>query len=156
LARKPPPSASKVWKAVNVGTTAHILVYRVSGGRLIGRFGKAPILLLHHTGRKSGKERVTPLLYLDDGDDLVVVGSKGGTDKNPAWFHNVTAMPETVVEVGRDKRRVRPRLATPEEREGLWPRLDAIYPAYAEYRSFTDREIPLVVLEPCGRDPVSR
>ena len=90
------------------------------------------------------------MLYLADGDDLVVVGSKGGVDKNPAWFHNLMAASETTVEVRRDKRRVRPRLATDEERPRLWPRLDAIYPQFAEYRSFTDREIPIVVLEPAG------
>jgi deazaflavin-dependent oxidoreductase (nitroreductase family) len=151
MARKPPPSASKVWKLVNVGTAVNIAAYRVSGGRVGGRMGKAPILLLHHVGRKSGKERVTPVLYLDDGSDLVVVGSKGGTDKNPAWFHNLTAMDETTVEVGRDKRRVRPRLAGDEERSGLWPRLDAMYPSFAEYREFAgDREIPIVVLEPAA------
>ena len=120
----------------------------MSGGRVFGRMGKAPILLLHHTGRKSGKQRVTPILYLADGADLVVVGSKGGTDKNPAWYHNLVAMPETTVEVGRDKRKVRPRHATDEERDTLWPRLDAIYPPFAEYREFAgDREIPIVVLE---------
>jgi len=126
-----------------------VLVYRLSGGRVFGRLGKAPILLLHHVGRKSGKERVSPILYLADGDDLVVVGSKGGTDKHPAWFHNLMAAPETTVEVGREKRRVRPRLAGDEERDALWPRLDAIYPPFADYRRHAgDREIPIVVLEP--------
>jgi deazaflavin-dependent oxidoreductase (nitroreductase family) len=112
--------------------------------------GKAPILLLHHVGRKSGKQRVTPVLYLADGDDIVIVGSKGGVDKNPAWFHNLMAAPETTVEVRREKRRVRPRLASDGERDTLWPRLDAIYPQFVEYRSFTDREIPIVVLEPAA------
>ena len=75
MARKPPPSASKVWKLVNVGTAANIAVYRATGGRVFGRLGKAPILLLHHVGRKSGKQPVGPLLDLADGADLVSVGS---------------------------------------------------------------------------------
>lgn len=133
---------------MNTAARLNILVYRVSGGRIAGRMGKAPILLLHHRGRKSGKERTTPVLYLADGQDLVVVGSKGGTDKDPHWFRNLVAGGETEVEVGRERRRVRPRLAEPEERERLWPRLVEIYPAYAEYQTFTDRTIPLAVLEP--------
>ena len=148
MARKPPPSASRFWKVVNVGAAGNVLVYRLSGGRLFGRMGKAPILLLHHVGRKSGKERVTPVLYLEDGGDLVVVGSKGGTDKTPAWFGNLVAAAETTVEVGREKRRVRPRRATDEERDALWPRLVGMYPALAEYQTFTDRKIPVAVLEP--------
>jgi deazaflavin-dependent oxidoreductase (nitroreductase family) len=149
MARKPPPSTSTFWKVFTAGTKVNVLVYRLSGGRFGGRMGKAPILLLHHVGRKSGKQRVSPLIYLADGDDLVIVGSKGGTDRHPAWFHNVTAMDATTVEVGREKRRVRPRLASDDERNRLWPRLDAIYPDYAEYREFAgDRKIPLVVLEP--------
>jgi deazaflavin-dependent oxidoreductase (nitroreductase family) len=129
---------------------ANTRLYRLSGGRRFGRMGKAPILLLHHVGRKSGKERVTPVLYLADGADLVVVGSKGGTDKTPAWFHNLVAAPETTVEVGREKRRVRPRRATDDERDALWPRLVDMHPAFAEYQSFTDRTIPVAVLEPAG------
>src|SRR4051794_19995967 len=127
MARKPPPSTSRIWKLVNVGAAANTRLYRLSGGRFFGRMGKAPILLLHHVGRKSGKERVTPVLYLADGADLVVVGSKGGTDKTPAWFGNLVAAPETTVEVGREKRRVRPRHATDEERDALWPRLVGMY-----------------------------
>src|SRR3954447_11725774 len=102
----------------------------MSGGRIGGRIKRAKVLLLHHRGRKSGKERVTPLLYLADGADLVVVASKGGTDKHPAWFHNLMASPETTVEVGRDKRRVRAHAAGDEERDRLWPELVRVYPPY--------------------------
>ena len=110
--------------------------------------GKAPILLLHHKGRKSGKERVQPLIYLDDGDRLVVVASKGGTDKNPAWFHNLMAGPEVEVEVGRERRAVRARRASDEERAGYWPRLTEIYPDYDDYQGYAERTIPVIVLEP--------
>lgn len=145
---KPPPSSSPFWKLVNVGTALNVFAYRRSGGKLGGKLGKAPVLLLHHVGRKSGTPRVTPLLYLDDGERLVIVASKGGTDKNPAWYYNLMAMAATDVEVGRDRRHVRPRLAADEERAGYWPRLVAIYPAYEQYASYTSRTIPIVVLEP--------
>ena len=81
-------------------------------------------------------------------DDLVLVASKGGYPKNPAWFHNLKAHPDTVVQVGREKRPVHARVATPEERERLWPRVVDNYSGYAEYQKRTDRQIPLVILEP--------
>lgn len=145
-----PPSDHPAWKAWEVFTRAHLGLYRLTGGAgPIGRIGGAPFLLLHHTGAKSGTGRVSPLIYLDDGERLVIVASKGGTDRHPAWFHNLKAHPETVVEVGRDKRRVRAREATDAEREDLWPRLDAIYAPYESYRRrAANRRIPLVVLEP--------
>ena len=145
---KPPPSSSPFWKLVNVGARANVALYRASGGRFGGMLGKAPILLLHHVGAKSGKKRVVPVLYLADDDRLVVVASKGGTDKNPAWFHNLMANPEVEVEVGRDRRTVRARRASDEERSGFWPRLVEIYPSYADYQRSTDRTIPVIVLEP--------
>ncbi len=120
---------------------------RLSGGRLGGRVGRAPVLLLHHVGRRSGKARVSPLLYLADGDRLVIVASKGGTDRHPAWFHNLVANPDTTVEVGRERRRVKARQASEKERERFWPRLVEMYPSYATYQSHTDRLIPVVVLE---------
>ena len=145
---KPPPSSSPFWKLFNVASSLNTAVYRATGGRLGNRIGRAPVLLLHHTGRRSGKERVAPLIYLADGEDLVIVASKGGTDRHPAWFHNLMANPETTVEVGRDKRSVKARRVTPEERERLWPQLVGIYKPYADYQTYTDREIPLVALEP--------
>ena len=145
--RKPPPASSSFWKLVTLVSHVNVAVYRLSGGRLGGRFGRAPVLLLHHVGRRSGKARVTPLLYFADGDRLVIVASKGGTDRHPAWFHNLMANPATAVEVRRERRRVTARQATKEERERLWPRLVEMYPAYATYQSHTDRVIPVVVLE---------
>jgi F420H(2)-dependent quinone reductase len=131
-------------------TRAHLLAYRVTGGLgPIGRIGGAPFLLLHHVGARSGEERVSPLIYLEDRDRLVIVASKGGTDRHPAWLHNLRAYPSTTVEVGRERRSVRAREATSAERENLWPRLDAIYPPYADYRRrAAPRRIPLVILEP--------
>ena len=108
------------------------------------------MLLLHHVGRRSGEARVTPLIYLRDGEDLVVVGSMGGTPKDPAWVHNLRAAPDTEVEVGRERRAVRARVADAEERARLWPLLVEHYPAFANYQARTEREIPVVILSPRG------
>jgi F420H(2)-dependent quinone reductase len=108
------------------------------------------MLLLDHVGAKSGALRTTPLLYIPDpdGEDLLIVASKGGFPKHPAWFHNLRANPVTYAQVGEERRRVRARVATAEERPRLWDLADAVWPGYADYRARTDREIPLVVLEP--------
>ena len=145
---KPPPPSSRLWKAWDRFTAAHIALYQRSGGRLGGRVGKLRMLLLHHVGRRTGTRRIAPLLYVADGDDVVIVASKGGSDRHPAWFHNLMAQPHTTVQIGAEHRRVRAREATPAERERLWPRLIAMYAPYRSYRTYTEREIPLVVLEP--------
>ena len=146
---KPPPPDSPFWKLWEGMTRVNIALFRATGGRLGGSIGKARILLLHHTGRRSGQDRVSPLIYLQDGANVVVVASKGGVDKHPAWFHNLVAMESTEVELpGRERRRVRPRVAEGEERERLWPRLVGIYRPYESYATYTDRQIPVVVLEP--------
>ena len=108
------------------------------------------MLLLDHVGAKSGALRTTPLLYIPDGEDLLIVASKGGYPKHPAWFHNLRANPETYVQVGDERRRVRARVATPAEHDRLWELAVAVWPGYDDYRARTDREIPLVVLEPAG------
>ncbi len=123
-------------------------IYRRTGGRLGSKFSGAPVLLLDHVGRKSGKARTTPLLYLEDGGDLVVVGSRGGSEAMPAWFFNLIANPKTSVQVGSEKRSVVARQASPEEKAQLWPRLVEMFPDYAVYQERTDREIPVVILSP--------
>jgi F420H(2)-dependent quinone reductase len=123
-------------------------LYRLSGGKIAGSMKGAPILLLTTTGRKTGKTRVTPLLYLRDGENLVVVASKGGAPKHPVWFLNLEANPDVQAEVGRTRERRRARRATLEERERLWPKVVEMYGSYADYQTKTAREIPLVILEP--------
>ena len=127
----------------------HTFVYRTTGG-LIGRRipGVPPMLLLDHVGAKSGKQRTTPLVYMEDGDDIVLVASKGGSPRHPAWFHNLKANPETTVQVGTRKIPVKARVATSDERKRLWPRVVRLYGGYADYQKRTEREIPLVILEP--------
>ena len=139
----------KSWPVLRRVMAGHTLVYRASGGVIGHRFpGAPPTLLLTHVGAKSGQKRISPLTYTrGDGDDLVLVASKGGYPKNPAWFHNLKAHPDTEVQVGREHRPVHARVATPEERERLWPRVVENYSGSAEYQKRTDRVIPLVILE---------
>ena len=144
----PPPPGSRLWRLLDLFSTANVWLYRLSGGRIGGRMGRAPVLLLHHVGRKTGSKRVTPLLFLADGEQLVIVGSKGGAARHPAWFHNLKATPLTTVEVARRRLRVRAREASEDERTALWPRLIAIYPSYAIYQERTERALPVVILEP--------
>jgi len=138
-----------MWRLFNQFTRAHVLTYRLTGG-LVGQHipGVPQVLLLDHVGAKSGKKRTTPLSYLDDGDDVVLVASKGGHPKHPAWFHNLRANPNTTIQVGSRRTSVTARVATAEERERLWPKVVELYSGYQSYQDRTKREIPLVVLEP--------
>ena len=139
------------WALLRRGAGLHTGVYRLSRGMIGHRVPGLPqMLLLDHVGAKSGQKRTSPLAYARDGDDLVLVASKGGHPKNPAWFHNLKANPETTVQVGGERRAVRARIARPEERERLWARADAVWSDFKTYRERTDREIPLVVLERRG------
>ena len=143
-----PPKSSLFWRVFNASTKTHVAAFRLTGGRVGGKVMGLPMLLLHHTGAKSGKHRVSPLLYMPDGDRVVVVASKGGYTKNPGWFHNLMANPDTEIELPREGRvAVRARRASAEERRELWPRVVDLYSGYAEYQDSTSREIPLVVLD---------
>lgn len=139
------------WPVIRLGISGHTLIYRATGGRIGHRLpGGPPNLLLDHVGARSGTKRTTPLTYLEDGADVVIVASKGGYPKNPAWFHNLVANPDTTVQIGREHRAVHARVATPDERARLWPRVIETYSGYAGYQEKTEREIPLVVLAPRG------
>jgi len=134
---------------------AHVAVYRATKGRIGSRFRvgaalrkPAPVLLLDHVGKKSGRSYTSPLLYLLDGPDVVVVASTGGVAKDPQWYRNLMAHPDTQVQIRGDVRPVRARTASREERGALWPRLVETYADYDNYQSWTDREIPVVILEP--------
>ena len=134
----------RIW---NLITGANVALYRLTGGRLGARIRGVPVLLLEHVGRRSGERRTAPLMYLEDGEDLVIVASKGGAPAHPAWWLNLKANPRTTVQVGSAKRAVAAREAAPDERSALWPRLVELYPDYEEYQRRTDREIPVVILE---------
>ena len=132
---------------VHAMSRVNIALYRATGGKVFGRIGKAPILLLTTTGRRSGGPRTTPLLYLKDGERLAVVASYGGRPSHPAWYLNLEANPEIEVQVGRLQEQRVARTATAEERDELWPRLVAMYGSYAGYQTKTARTIPVVLLE---------
>jgi deazaflavin-dependent oxidoreductase (nitroreductase family) len=141
--------ADRSWPVLRRLMGAHTAIYKWSGGRIGHRFpGLPPMLLLDHVGAKSGQARTSPLLYVLDGRNVVLVASKGGYPRNPAWFHNLMAHPDTEVQIGTERRRVRARLARPEERPRLWRKAVEAYASYDEYQERTEREIPLVVLEP--------
>lgn len=128
----------------------HSRLYRLSGGRLGSRIAGSPVLVLVTTGRKTGAERHTPLLYLQDGEDLVVVASNGGTASHPAWYLNLRAEPRAGAILGDRRLRVVASEATEDDRRELWQRLVEMYPGYAGYQEKTDREIPVVRLRPAS------
>ena len=134
--------------AIRSGTAAHALLYRASRGRVAGRIGRLPLLLLEHTGARSGRRRVTPLGYVRDGERIVLIASKGGHPRHPAWFHNLRAHPDATVQIGARRLAVHARVADPQERARLWPRVLEAHGGYAGYQRRTTREIPLVILEP--------
>ena len=141
--------ADRTWPILTRLMRGHAAVYRATGGRIGARLpGLPPMLLLDHLGAKSGKRRTTPLVYMRDGENLLVVASKGGHPRDPAWMHNLRRHPETEVQVGSRRLKVRAREATPEERRRLWPKAATYNPPWGRYRERTSRQIPLVLLEP--------
>jgi F420H(2)-dependent quinone reductase len=125
--------------ALKLGSGAHAGVYRATGGKLFGRMGKSPILLLNTVGRKSGKKRTSPLLYAMDGEDFIIIASKGGAATHPAWYLNLKANPEATVEIGDREVRVEAEVADPEDKARLWQKMVEMYPAYDDYQRKTER-----------------
>lgn len=151
MSQQPMPDALKRWfntPLFKLFQRANVFVYRASGARLGGSMKGVPILLLTVRGRKTGKPHTLPLLYLQDGNDYAVVASKGGWPSHPLWYVNLQAEADVTVEIGRQQLQLTARTANAEERARLWPRLVAMYPAYADYQSWTDRQIPVVILSP--------
>jgi deazaflavin-dependent oxidoreductase (nitroreductase family) len=125
----------------------HTALYRASGGRIGSGMQGMPVLLLTTTGRRSGKSRTTPLLYVRDGDAFAVVASNGGSDYTPGWWLNLQSDPRAEVEIARSRSRVTARKASAEEHGRLWVTFTAGFPGYAKYATKTAREIPVVLLE---------
>jgi deazaflavin-dependent oxidoreductase (nitroreductase family) len=122
--------------------------FRANDGKVGGDFEQLPLLLLHHTGAKSGVERVNPLAYQRNGDSLAVFASKGGAPTNPDWFHNLVANPDASIEIGTESYPVTARVATDEERDRIWTAQKEAFPNFAEYeQSAGTRWIPVVVLD---------
>ena len=142
-------ATDRLWPVLNRLMKGHTVAYRATGGLIGHRFpGAPPMLLLDHVGARSARKRTTPLVYVRDGENVVVVASKGGHPKHPAWFHNLRANADATIQIGAERLPVHAREATPAERERLWPEAVRIYGPYRSYQERTEREIPLVILEP--------
>ena len=128
----------------------HAWLSRLAGGKLDHAFGGAPFIMLTTKGRKTGRSRTTPVLYLQDGPDLIVVASFGGNDMHPAWYLNLEECPEAEILINGERRRVVARRVSPEEKNVIWPRLVEMYPNFAVYQQRTNREIPLLKLSDRG------
>jgi len=144
-----------VAKLIKRGSRANVWVYRRTRGRIGGKwrvgsalFHPVPVLLLNHRGRRSGRVYTSPLLYLRDGPHLVIVASQGGLPRNPQWYANLADHPDTTVQIRGEVHRVRARTATPDERDELWPRLVEVYADFENYQRWTERQIPVVILQP--------
>ncbi len=122
--------------------------FRANGGRVGEPFEDTPLLLLHHTGARSGKPRINPLAYLRDADRYVVFASKAGAPTNPDWYHNLKAHPQVSIEVGTETVAAVASEATSEERERLFSAQAARSPQFVEYQKKTDRPIPAIILTP--------
>ena len=124
-------------------------VFKASGGRLGAKFLRgAPVCLVTTKGARTGRWRTTPLIYLADGERVVLVASKGGMSHHPAWYHNLSKHAECRVQIGSRERAMSARRASDAEKAQLWPRLLAIYPDYADYQARTERNIPVMILSP--------
>jgi F420H(2)-dependent quinone reductase len=134
--------------ALKLGSGVHAGVYRATKGKVFGRMGKSPLLLLNTVGRKSGKKRTTPLIYVVDGEDFVIIASKGGAPTHPAWYLNLMAHPDVTVEVGDREVKVRAEEVYGDEKTRLWQKMVETYPTYDDYQTKTEREIPLLKLHP--------
>lgn len=126
----------------------HVGLYRLTSGRLGGSMRGASILLLTTKGRRTGKRRTTPLLYIKDGDNVVIVASSGGSDRPPAWSLNLQHEPRATVRVKGETREMTAHVAPAEEKGRLWPVLTKMYPSYDSYQKKTAREIPVILLKP--------
>lgn len=130
----------------NAVTSAHSLLYRSSNGMIGGTIARSPVLLLTTTGRRSGKQRTVPLLYLLDGRNVVLVASNGGAVRHPNWWLNLQTASGAWIQMKGIRRRVKAEQASTAEKQRLWPRLTAMYSGYKRYQEITDRDIPVVIL----------
>jgi deazaflavin-dependent oxidoreductase (nitroreductase family) len=137
------PRAQRAWSRL------HARLYLCSGGRFLPRwFGGAPVMVLETVGRRSGRKRSAPILYLREADVLVVLAANAGAERTPAWWLNLKEAGEGEVLIGRRRLRIRPRILEGAERERLWHSFVEMYPQAEHYTRFTERTFPLIALEP--------
>lgn len=149
--RNPPAGLASSWvpPVIRAMSRANVWLFQRSRGRLGATWLHGTrVCLLTTRGRKSGQERTVPVLYMQDGQRLVVVASKGGRKEHPLWYLNLSADPAVRVQIGAETRDYVARTASDEERKALWPSLSAMYPDYDNYQSWSPRVIPVVILEP--------
>ena len=132
----------------NLMVPIHNAIHRLSGGRLGKTFNGSPVCFVTMKGRKTGKLRTIPLIYIPHGEDVLLVASQGGMDVHPAWYRNLLANPDIEIEVGTEKRAMRARQASPAEKKELWPVCEAVYADFEEYQLRTDRDIPVMICSP--------
>ena len=132
------------WRVTSYVFAAHAPLYRLLGGWLVGK----NTLILTTTGRKTGRKRSTPLLYVRDAEDYIIVASNGGEDRYPGWWHNIRHNPEVEIRVGRDIIACRAAQVSEEARPRLWAKLTAIYQGYRKYQERTQRELTVLRLKP--------
>jgi F420H(2)-dependent quinone reductase len=135
-------------RLINLFLMIHVFLYRLSGGALGGHFRGLPVLLLTTVGRKTGKRRTVPLLYIRDGANYVITASNGGRNQNPGWWLNLQSNPQTTIEVATDKISVLAEQAIAEEKKLLWEKLVDKAHFYVDYQKRTKRDIPMVILRP--------
>lgn len=141
------PRSDAQWLALNEAVIAE---FRANGGRCGGAFEGNPMVLLTTTGARTGLARTSPVTYTTDGERIVLIASKAGAEHHPAWYHNLVAHPDVVVEVGEERFAARARVALEPERTRLFEARIAVMPRFGGYREQTDREIPVVVIERTG------
>jgi deazaflavin-dependent nitroreductase family protein len=135
-------------KLARLGTATHVAIYRASKGKVAGGMGGHPVVLLTTTGRRSGKQRTTPVMSFPHDDGLVVIASNGGSDRMPSWYHNLSAHPEVLVQSGAQVRAMAARTASPTEKKQIWPGIVAAAKNFGNYQTKTSRDIPVVILTP--------
>lgn len=141
-------SAPPVPWIIKAMTRVHMFMHKVSGGRLFNDLGGDDVCFVDMTGAKSGRTLTVPLMYVPYREGVLLVASQGGAATNPVWFHNLVKNPDVEVTHRGRAMRLRARLATEDEKPALWPVCEEHYAPYAEYRTRTDRDIPIFVCEP--------
>jgi F420H(2)-dependent quinone reductase len=133
---------------MQIGMAIHIFLYRLTGGKFGGKMGGNEVLLLNAVGRKSGKQRTNPVMFIRDGGAYVITASAGGAPSNPDWYYNLRAHPQTTIQVMEQRINVTASEADPSERERLWAKLISQSPQFKGYETKTTRKIPMVILYP--------
>ena len=133
---------------VKMFTGLHVFLYHTSGGKIWGKMGSNPVLLLTTTGRKTGKQRTTPVVFTRKNDEYLIAASAGGSNQNPTWLSNLNTKPEATIEIDGKQIKVKALITSGDERDQLYELFKAMGPGFIEYEKKTTRKIPVVRLQP--------